>query len=244
MGRARLLYVGCAGWTIPRAAAAAFPAEGSHLERYAALLPAVEINSSFYRPHQEATYARWAATVPPGFRFSVKVPRQITHSRRLADPEPLAGFLATLQGLGAKLGPLLVQLPPSLKFDPAVAGGFFAALRRRFAGEVVCEPRHPTWFESGAEELLVQFHVARVAADPAVVAAAGEPGGWDGLAYFRLHGSPEMYSSSYSSSYLDRLAGELRRAARRSPAWCIFDNTAQGAAAGNALTLLKRLGRS
>ena len=71
--------IGCAGWSIHKDAAAAFPVEGSHLERYARVFPAVEINSSFYRPHKPETYARWADSVPDGFRFAVKVPRAITH---------------------------------------------------------------------------------------------------------------------------------------------------------------------
>src|SRR5688572_17535989 len=76
-------YIGCAGWSLPKKFADAFPAEGSHLVRYAARLPAVEINSSFYRPHRPTTYEKWAASVPTGFRFSVKVPKWITHERRL-----------------------------------------------------------------------------------------------------------------------------------------------------------------
>ena len=79
------LRIGTAGWSIPKQHAAAFPGTGVHIERYARQLHAVEINSSFYRPHKPATYARWAASVPPEFRFAVKLPREITHERRLAD---------------------------------------------------------------------------------------------------------------------------------------------------------------
>ncbi|HUR55701.1 MAG TPA: DUF72 domain-containing protein, partial [Gemmataceae bacterium] len=180
--------VGCAGWALPKEHAARFPPTGSHLARYAARFPMVEINSSFYRPHRPTTYARWAASVPADFRFAVKVPRTITHQRRLADPgDLLDSFLAEATQLGEKLGPLLVQLPPSLAFAAGVAGQFFEALRSRFDGDVVFEPRHPSWFEPAAERLVTGSRVARVAADPAVVPAAGEPGGWDGLVYYRLH---------------------------------------------------------
>jgi uncharacterized protein YecE (DUF72 family) len=202
----------------------------------------VEINSSFYRPHRPATYARWAASVPPGFRFAVKVPREITHGHRLADPEePLDRFLAECGALGEALGPLLVQLPPSLAFDAVVAGPFFAALRERFAEEVVCEPRHPSWFRPDAEQVLVAHEVARVAANPAPVPSAAQPGGWEGLVYYRLHGSPRVYYSAYSEPYLAALANTLRAAARAAPVWCIFDNTAQGAATDDALSVIKRL---
>lgn len=230
--------VGCAGWSIPAASAAEFPGEGTHLERYARRLCVAEINSSFYRPHRPSTYARWAASTPPGFLFSVKVPKEITHTRKLQDPEePLDRFLAEMSALGDRLGPLLVQLPPRLALDTTHAAAFFQALRARFSGAVVCEPRHPTWFEEEGEQLLQRYEIARVAADPAPVPAAAEPGGWDGLVYYRLHGSPRIYYSRYPEEFLEALAGRMRDR----DAWCIFDNTAAGEATGNALDLQSRL---
>ena len=234
--------IGCAGWSIPAAHAARFPAGGTHLARYAARLLAVEINSSFYRPHRPATYAKWAAAVPADFRFAVKVPRAATHDRRLADADDvLDRFLAGATELGSKLGPLLVQLPPSLAFDAAVADRFFAALRGRFAGDVVLEPRHRSWFAPEAERLVAGHRVARVAADPAAVPAAAQPGGWDGLVYYRLHGSPRVYYSDYPAAYLAALAEKLAAAARGAAVWCVFDNTAAGAATANALDVLDRV---
>jgi uncharacterized protein YecE (DUF72 family) len=234
-------YVGCAGWSLPRASQPRFPAEGTHLERYAARFPAVEINSSFYRPHRPATYARWAAGVPDGFRFSVKVPRAVTHERRLVGAEALLdGFLAEAGALGPALGCLLVQLPPSLAFDPAAAGAFLAALRARHEGPVALEPRHASWFADAADALLVEHRVGRVAADPARVPAAAVPGGWGGTVYHRLHGSPRIYYSAYEPPTIDALAAALRAPAAAAP-WCIFDNTALGAATENALELLARL---
>lgn len=195
----QVYFIGTAGWSIPKQHAEAFADEGSHLERYARCLPAVEINSSFYRPHRPATYARWAASVPPNFRFSVKMPREITHTRRLIDAtEPLERFLGEVEALGATLGPLLVQLPPSLGYDKSAAERFFSSFRERFEGQLACEPRHATWFDDAAKAMLMKHHVARVAADPAVVPQAALPGGWPGLLYIRLHGSPKVYSSAYS----------------------------------------------
>lgn len=234
------IRIGTAGWAIPRASAAAFAPEGATLQRYAGQLSAAEINSSFHRPHRPDTYARWAAAVPSGFRFAVKAPRAITHERRLVDPEAaLDRFLSEIQPLREKLGPLLVQLPPSLAFDPAVAQKFFEALGERHSGPVVCEPRHATWFEAEADALLRGRAVARVAADPARVPQAAEPGGFPGLAYYRLHGSPVIYRSSYYDAFLGALAAKLVRHAKDGvPAWCIFDNTMLGAATANALALL------
>ncbi len=237
------VLVGCAGWSLPREHQAGFPAGGTHLERYAARFPAAEINTSFHRPHRPSTYARWGAAVPPSFRFSVKVPKAITHGLRLRGAgDALDAFLAEAGGLGERLGCLLVQLPPSLDFDAAVAGGFFCALRDRTAVPVACEPRHASWFTAEADALLAGAGAARVAADPARVPEAGEPGGAPDTVYYRLHGSPRIYYSAYDEAYLAALAARLREhsdAGRR--AWCIFDNTAAGAATANALDLLARL---
>ncbi len=237
------VYIGCAGWSIPKQHADRFPREGTHLSRYAMRLGAVEIDSSFYRPHRPETYARWAASTPAGFRFAVKLPREVTHVHGLVDAnEPLERFLREATSLGDRLGPLLVQLPPSLAFDPRVAPGFFESLRARFDGEVACEPRHATWFTPEADALLAGARVARVAADPpAGSPLASRPGGWRGLAYRRLHGAPQTYYSNYDDAALDALASELRAA--DAPTWCVFDNTALGHATGNALDLAARLAR-
>ena len=232
-----MIGIGTAGWSVPGAVAEAFPGTGPHLERYAGRFGVVEINSSFHRPHRVGTYARWAAMVPEGFRFAVKAPKEITHVRRLVGiGDVLTGFLAEARGLGGKLGPLLVQLPPSLAWDEAVAKAFFAEVRGQFEGAMVCEPRHASWFENAADAALAHWGVARVAADPARVARAGEPGGWPGLAYWRLHGSPRAYYSAYGAERLPGIAAQLG-ASRAAERWCIFDNTASGAAAGDALAL-------
>jgi len=236
IGLRRAFRIGCAGWSIPKGHAERFPAAGSHLERYAAVFDAVEINSSFYRPHRTSTYARWAASVPSTFRFAVKLPRAITHERRLADSgECLDAFFAEVAGLASKLGCVLVQLPPSLRFDERMARAFLAGLRERHGGPIALEPRHATWFDAPAEALLRRHAIARVAADPARVPAAAAPGGDRSVAYYRLHGSPRMYYSDYDDERLRTHAERLQHAAAAgAEVWCIFDNTALGAATGNA----------
>jgi uncharacterized protein YecE (DUF72 family) len=240
------IYVGTAGWSISRENQRRLPAGDSHLARYSQVFPAVEINSTFYRSHQASTFERWAASVPRAFRFSVKVPQEITHGQRLTGSAPLLdAFLAEVAPLGQRLGCLLVQLPPSLAFEARVARGFLKAFRKRFDRGIALEPRHASWFGKSADQLLVEFEVARVAADPPRVEGGGEPGGWLGLAYFRLHGSPRIYYSSYEDAYLDSLKGKLRVLRRRRiPTWCIFDNTAMGAATGNAMSLVDTKPRS
>ena len=233
--------IGTAGWAIPGIHRDRFPEDGSGLERYAARLNCAEINSTFYRPHRPATFERWRDTTPGDFRFAVKVPRTISHERRLADSgDLLAAFLEMIAPLGDKLGPLLVQLPPSQPFDPAVAEAFLADLRRRHAGPVAWEPRHASWFSPDAESLLAAHAVARDAAAPAKVPEAAGPGGADTLRYWRLHGSPDMYRTPYGAARLDALAAEV--CASQAETWVIFDNTTTGAAAGDALDMVERLG--
>jgi uncharacterized protein YecE (DUF72 family) len=231
--------IGTAGWSIPSRYLDQVPPGGSHLERYARRLNAAEINSSFYRPHRRTTYQRWARSVPDDFRFAVKVPKAITHEASLADCRALLDrFVDEVTGLGDKLGVLLVQLPPKSALKKRVADPFFRDLRARIDTAVVLEPRHASWFEPGVDDWLAKRRIARVAADPARVAGAGEPGGWNKLAYYRWHGSPRIYYSDYGAAALAALKRRLeddRRHARS--VWCIFDNTASGAALGNALAL-------
>jgi uncharacterized protein YecE (DUF72 family) len=236
------ILIGTAGWSIPRAAAHRFEAEGTHLQRYSASLRCAEINSSFYRSHSEATYARWARSTPDAFRFAVKLPREISHERRLVDCGPaLDRFLRESEALGPKRGALLLQLPPSLPCEIEVARRFLGYLRRRYEGLLVCEPRNPSWFSPGVEALLVGHEVARVAADPPPVPGAERPGGWGRAVYYRLHGSPRKYWSPYDGATLTSLADALREASAGS-AWCVFDNTASGAALDNAWSLAELTG--
>jgi uncharacterized protein YecE (DUF72 family) len=236
------IRVGTAGWSIPRASAFRFQAPGTHLERYARSLRCAEINSTFYRPHAAATYAKWRDSTPPDFRFAVKMPRTITHELKLQDArEPLVAFLAETEGLAQKRGPILVQLPPSQSFDAAIVTSFLDLVRRLYDGLVVCEPRHATWFSPPVASLLDRYRISRVAADPPPVPAALVPAGWPRVAYFRLHGSPRKYWSKYEDNYLATLAMSARSIQGAEEVWCVFDNTASGAAIENAWALSERL---
>lgn len=148
----------------------------SVLQRYATRVDAVEINSSFYRPHRASTCARWADSVPEDCRFSVKLPRSISHDARLHGTGPLLdAFLAQVGALGTRLGWQLLQLPPNAVFDSVVAARFLAMLRRRWDGGVVCERRHASWFAAPAQALLERHRIARCAADPASLPAVAIP---------------------------------------------------------------------
>jgi uncharacterized protein YecE (DUF72 family) len=232
-------FIGTAGWNVPRDIAHRFPTNGTHLERYAKILNCAEINSSFYRAHSFTTYRRWAESTPPTFRFAVKMPRAITHEAQLRRARaPVAQFLAEVKGLGRKLGPLLIQLPPSLQFEARIAANFFFMLRALHRGAVVCEPRHASWFEHSAERLLLEHRIGRVAADPPTAKSSGRPAAaTQRVIYYRLHGAPRVYWSNYSQEHLLKLASELQAHSTNKARWIIFDNTAAGFAAANALQL-------
>jgi uncharacterized protein YecE (DUF72 family) len=241
-GSRQLVRVGCAGWGIPKQVSSHFTGTGTHLERYSEFFNCCEINSTFYRSHKPETWERWTSSVPAGFRFSVKLARAITHEARLrCTSGALSTFFRQVNILEGKLGPVLIQLPPSLEFDHAGSKAFLSLLRDIYPGSVVLEPRHSSWFEKRVEHLLREFRVARAAADPAGMPAAAMPGGHEGLAYFRLHGSPRRYYSAYSSDFLDSLAARLTSLARTAEVWCVFDNTASGYATENARQLISKI---
>jgi uncharacterized protein YecE (DUF72 family) len=223
----------------------ATPGAGTHLNRYARRLRGVEINSSFYRSHAGATYERWAVSTPLDFRFAVKMPREISHVLQLRGCRAqVERFLDETAGLGHRRGPLLLQLAPSFSYAAGTVGRFLALLRQRHDGPVVVEPRHPSWFSDAADALLTSYRAGRVGADPAIAHGGGVPSAWPGVQYFRLHGTPRMYWSPYSPGALADLAERLRLAAESgAEVWCIFDNTAGGAAFPNAREVRRRVER-
>lgn len=247
------IHIGTAGWTLPKDHASSFPPSGetklTHLQRYAHRLHCVEINSSFHRPHMRKTWERWATSTPSNFRFSVKIPRTITHAAKLSSTGALLQtFLDQATGLGEKLGPLLIQLPPSLPFDEPLAHDFLTTFRELYPAPdpsenlAALEPRHASWFTPAASQLLRTYSIARVAADPPKGSPlAAFPGGAQHLHYYRLHGAPRTYYSNYTGADLTRIARTLRANPPSHSLWVIFDNTALGHATANALHLTDAL---
>lgn len=224
--------IATAAWSIPKAVISRFSQEGGSLARYAAVFEGVEINSTFYHRHRATTFERWASAVPDTFRFAVKLPGEITHTRRLKNiGEAFRVFLGDISPLDGKLGPLLCQLPPSLAFGEQDAETAFGTMRAAHQGPIVLEVRHKSWACDRALKLLKRFSIGRVLADPAPV--------WEvanfplPIEYVRLHGTPKLYYSSYSDKELLSF-----RTVLGPRSWCVFDNTASGAAAQNALRML------
>ncbi len=231
----RRVLIGTAGWGIGPDVRERFGVGATRLERYATRFACVEINSSFYRPHRPATYARWAASVPDGFRFALKVPKEITHARRLVDAiAPLDAFLGESAALGdeARRGARAAAAELCVRRGRrrGVLHGVARALRRRArvraAARDVVHPRGGC--RARAASTSRASRRIRPSCRPPPRRADGS-----GFAYHRLHGSPRMYYSAYDARALASLAERLR--ASTEPAWCIFDNTAFGAATANAL---------
>lgn len=226
--------IATAAWSIPKKVASRFAAEGSGLARYASVFDGVEINSTFYRRHKSSTFVRWAEAVPDNFKFSVKIPKDITHTRAMKDiAEPLDTFLEDIASLGQKRGPLLYQLPPSLVFDAGQLDRTLRVMREADPGQIVIEVRHKSWASAEAKDLLKRYAIDRVLADPAPVWPAddfAEP-----PRYVRLHGKPKIYYSSYTGDEIESFSTLLAP-----NSWCVFDNTASGAAIENALTVLEK----
>lgn len=202
------------------------------------MMNCVEVNSSFYRPHQRKTWERWAQVTPPDFQFAVKAPKAVTHVAKLLNcADALAQFFEQIAGLDEKLGPVLLQLAPSHAFDQGVLQDFLGTLREMHSGPVALEPRNASWFTPEADHALREFEIARVAADPAKGSSqAARPGGANGLRYYRRHGSPRIYWSGYDDAQIGCLAAQLRDC-ESGKCWVLFDNTAAGEAFKNALEL-------
>jgi uncharacterized protein YecE (DUF72 family) len=237
-----LVYIGTAGWNIPKLLSEDFLGDGTHLERYARVFNCVEINSSFYRDHKPETYEKWAKLTPDNFRFSVKLSRYFTQEARLKDTSSrLNDTLASITSLKHKWATLLIQLPPSLIFDYKVATNFFDRLRSVCSISIVLEPRHISWASDQAASLLVDYQIGRVLANPEPVCIAPEQ--YKHLTeklYYRLHGFPELYKSSYSAKFIENLRDDISKNSKRN-VWCIFNNTTLGFATENALELLGKV---
>jgi len=234
------LRIGISGWRYPRWRGVFYPpdlVQRRELEYAARCFRSVELNGSFYSLQTPKSYAAWHDATPRGFVFAVKGPRFVTHLKRLRDCEqPLANFFASgLLGLGAKLGPLLWQLPPSLAFDHALLDDFLSLLPRTSAAALALagkrdaarmrgrsllhidrnrrlrhalEVRHPSFATPQAIALLRKHRIALVQADTAGKFPYLEDVTADCL-YLRLHGDAQLYASGYSDEALDAWAERI-----------------------------------
>ncbi|GAA3681032.1 uncharacterized protein YecE (DUF72 family) [Lentzea atacamensis] len=193
----------------------------------------IEVNGSFYRLQPPSNYQKWAAETPDDFLFAVKGSRLITHHKRLRHVEEALKTFTSSLALGAKQGPILWQLPSTLRFDPATLQDFLTLLP---PGRHAVEPRHESFRTDAYFSLLHAHNVAHVVSDapafPCIEAVTAD------FAYVRLHGHDELYISSYSDEQLDEWARKIHDWDRDT--FVYFDNTMHGAAPYNALSLMER----
>jgi uncharacterized protein YecE (DUF72 family) len=264
--------IGISGWTYPPWRRVFYP-EGlpqrRELEFASRQVGSIEINGTFYALQQPESFRSWAEQTPEGFVFSVKGGRFITHLKKLRDVDTaLANFIASgVLALGAKLGPLLWQLPPNLGYDAERVEAFLSLLPRttgeaaelaaahdeRVAGRAwvttdadrplrhAIEVRHASYETPSFLALLRAYGVAAVTADTA--------GKWPFIeeqtadfSYLRLHGAEELYASGYSEAALDTWAGKVRTWGQGRDVFVYFDNDVKVRAPFDAMGLMRRLG--
>ena len=230
--------IGCSGWNYRHWRGAFYPDElpaKRWFGHYAHVFDTVEINNSFYRVPEAATFAKWRDQAPPGFRYAVKANRFLTHNKKLKDiADPLGEFVARSRALGGTLGPILYQLPPRWRFDAARLRDFAAVLPRDV--EHVLEFREPSWMEPDALALLdtlglsfcthdmIGMTVPRIATGP--------------IAYVRFHGAGGKYWGRYDEAVLRRWAEWITgHAAGGRPVWAYFNNDIHADAIADALAL-------
>jgi uncharacterized protein YecE (DUF72 family) len=243
MGR---LFIGTSGYSYTHWKGSFYPkglAQKNWLAFYAEHYDTVEINATFYRYFAQTVFARWCQETPDNFRFTLKVPKQITHLKRLIDiDDDLARFIDSIQDLRSKLALFLWQFPYSLKCDePAKAA--FVSLLQRLSNDIkhVFEFRHKSWFNDEIYGLLNRHKAGFVINDsnrfPAAEMVTGQ------LAYVRFHGPEKLYASPYSTEALRLWAEKMRRWLDHGDVYGYFNNDLGGWAIHNAVELAALIGQ-
>lgn len=234
--------IGTSGWNYKHWKGLFYPPDLSQrkwLEFYTGEFDTVELNASFYRLPKVTTFHSWYERTPQGFLWAVKANKFITHTRRLKDcEESLERFYDSIQGLKEKLGPILLQLPPSLAFDEVLFREFCTLLQDRHRH--VLEVRHASWITDKVFDIMNQFNVAFCISDTAGRYPYHEAVTTDFI-YIRLHGSRKLYTSEYTTQELHTWAEKILQWGKET--FCYFDNDFEGYAVQNARELKKILAK-
>jgi uncharacterized protein YecE (DUF72 family) len=211
------------------------------LERYAAVFATVEVNNAFYRLPETSTFQGWRERTPADFRFAVKASRYLTHVRRLADPaEPVRRLVQRAAALGGKLGPVLLQLPPSLQADPALLAGCLDCFPPGV--QVAVEPRHRSWWSDAVAQVLARHGAALCWADRRgrPVTPLWRTAGWG---YLRLHEGAAADRPRYGARALATWTERIAREWPDGEVWVYFNNDPHAAAVRDALAFARAVRR-
>ncbi len=235
------LYIGTSGWSY-RWQEVLYPPDVTSAERlpyYATRFNTTEINSSFYHFTMVKTIEKWLATTPDHFKFAPKLHQEITHKLKFKDAEePLDKFMQRYNLMGNRLGPILIQIASSFRYNRHVAEAFYQMLRTKYPDNTFAlEARHDSWFTEESLDLMRDYTIT------AVMASAGKrfPGttvSTTDTIYLRLHGDEKLYTSAYSDEKLEQYAFMVKdwiEAGKQ--VWVFFNNTVLG----NAVTDANRL---
>ncbi len=248
------LLVGTSGWQYPHWRGALYPPgvpQRLWLEHYASQYATVENDGTFYRLPAPETFAGWRDRTPADFVMALKASRYLTHVKRLRDPaEPVARLLGAAAGLGDRLGPVLLQLPPTLTADPprlADCLAAFAAVPLAHKLLVAVEPRHPSWWTGATKDVLAAHGACLCWADQLgrPVTPLWRTAGWGYLRFHQGAASPwPRYGTRALLAWLDRLTAAWPDEA---PVYVYFNNDAAGGAIADSAefaALARRAGRT
>ncbi len=236
------LYIGTSGWSYKHWSGVFYPEEirpAEYLEYYLTKFNCVELNSSFYHLPRESTVKGWVARTPGEFRFCAKLSRFITHQKRLKDSgEALERYFDIFDGMGSRLGPVLIQCPPRLAYDKSMISGFFDLLEENYSSyRFAIEIRHKSWIRDDFLDLLRKHKIAFVIADSGRRFPYHEAVTSD-FVYLRFHGRETLYASDYTDPDLMRAAQKIVNwLGTGREVWVFFNNDFGGFAVKNALKI-------
>lgn len=240
------VHIGTSGWSYKDWKGLYYPENlkpTEWLTYYAKQFDITEINTSFYHLPKPQTAINWAAKVPAGFKFCPKISRYLTHMKKLQEPEePLQRFFEVFAPIKKSLGPVLVQLPPSLKFNYELAEHFFKVLKKDYKSyDFALEVRHNTWLESDSLDLMAKYDIAFVISQSGVKFPYSEMVTARNI-YIRFHGPGALYASKYTEETLQYFAGKIKDwTSEGHTIWAFFNNDYYGYAIENAQRLIDLL---
>lgn len=239
------IHIGTSGWSYKSWKGEFYPEKlkpTDYLSFYAQHYKVTEINSSFYHLPLASTVHKWVDQVPDDFLFCPKISRNLTHIKKLHDPEePLKLFFDIFKPMKEKMGPVLIQLPASVKFDATTENIFYDILMSKYPEyEFAMEVRHESWFTDDSLDLMKKYNIAFVIAQSErfpykeFITAKN--------IYIRFHGPKALYASSYSNQVLQEYANKFLAWQKKGHhIWAFFNNDINGHALDNTSTLLSYL---